>query len=255
MSDDFDGTYARIGTFTVVTPGGGTVTVAIEGIENLTFPPGSNKEDKYVPISGTRSGYEQVVICSKEAGDITARLTYELSHHLAMEAIRGINGCTITLSLDDGLTLVARGGIKKLAVAQIEDSKHVTDDIALAVDANWVLSDTGDTVTRVGPFLVTMTSGTATIDLTNADGVNLTGKKITKLSVSAKSTNANAITVETGDTNGYEPISGYSQVLLASEVSVIDPLNAPTVGGSAYTLDVSGTQAQAVYVYIEAVTP
>ena len=101
-----------------------------------------------------------------------------------------------------------------------------------------------------------MVDAAATIDLTAcgaAGNVNLTGKKLTKLLLSAPSTNANAITVATGGTDGYAIVTGFSVTLLASQSTEVEPgSSAPTVGPSALSFGVSGTGAQKVNVYIEA---
>ena len=255
LTDDFDGALPTPMMLSVITANGAGTMVPIHGIENLTLPQRVHKRDKYTPISGTKAGLEQSILCSEQSADIPATLTYELAHQMAMDAICGVNGCAITLVGPDGLTIAGTGGIEKVSVARVEDSKHMTADLSLALNAGWTLTDSGAVVTRIAAFTVTMTSGTATIDLTNVGGVNLTGKKLSKIQVTAATTNANAITIATGGTNGYAPISGYSEVLSAGESSTVEPLDAPTVASGVKTLDVTGTGAQKVTVYLEAVAP
>ena len=255
LTDDFDGSLASGQSVTVVTANGAGTSVPIQGIENIQWPKRSFKEDKYTPLTGTYSGKEHIILCSEEAGELTATLTYEKAHQAAMDAVCGVNGCQITLVLGDGLTLTAKGGIKQLGTGRMEDSKHVTSDISVSMNAGWTLVDNA-AATIVPSYTVSMTSGAATIDLTGcglSGTVNLTGKKLTKLVLTAPSTNANAVTVATGGTNGYAVTSAFSQVLAAGESITVDLTSvAPTVASGAKTLDVTGTGAQAVKVYIEA---
>lgn len=258
LSDNFDGTVEGGLTLNVITAGGAGTTVPVHGIEDIQFPPRSRKIDKYTPLSGTYAGKERVILCSDEAGQLTASLTYEVAHQAAMDAIVGTNGCQITLTMGDGLTLVANGGISRLGQARVQDSRHITSDIAIDMDAGWTLT-AGDGITRVAEYLVSMTDGAVTIDLTacgSAGADDLTDLEITKLSLRAKGDNANAITVAVGASNGYDIIGTFSQILSAGQKVIIEPGSAaPTVGATEKTFDVSGTGTQGVYVYIEAQTP
>ncbi len=132
-------------------PQGGTnanVVVPFNGVEDVTWPPRSYKEDKYVVISGSNTaGKEQVVACAEEAGEATMKIVYEIQHQLALDAVCGINGCTISMSMGPAagasgtnfLNLSAIGFIKKAGIDQMTDSKHVVSSLALSMNAGWTL--------------------------------------------------------------------------------------------------------------------
>ena len=255
LTDDFDGTIPSPMSLTVVTAGGLGASVPIQGIENLTFPVRNFKKDTWTPISGARARKEQLVLCTEQAAEIGATLTYEREHQLEMDAICGVNGCQVTLVGPDGLTISGMGGVEKLGVARVEDSKHMSADFTFALAAGWTCT-AGAVKTIVPAYTFPMVAGGPTsIDLTAcgaAGAINLTGKVVTKLVLTATGTNGDPITVAKGAANGYEPVADFSIVLMAGESESLEPLNAPTVGPGAKTLDVSGTGTQSVSVYIEA---
>jgi hypothetical protein len=139
LTDNFDGTLGTGMSLTVAAPAGGT-SVPIQGIENLTFPQRSRKKDSWTPISGTRAGKEQLLLCSEQAAEIPCTLTYEKDHQKAMDAICGVNGSSITLVGPDGITIAGMGGIEKVGVARVEDSKHMTCDLTIALAAGWTMT-------------------------------------------------------------------------------------------------------------------
>jgi hypothetical protein len=253
LTDDFDGTVPAPSTLTVTTPGGSSVVIPIQGIEKLELPRRKVKVDKYTPLSGTWAGKEKVLLCSQETGQAKATLTYEIQHQLAMDSIVGVNGCTIVFVVADGLTLTATGGISECGTETLEDSKHITASLSIDMNAGWTAVDgtppSPTTSTTVPAYLVSMTSGAVTIDLTacgSAGTTNLTGKKLTRVTLSAPATNANAVTVVTGASNGY---IFASQTLAAGEsITVNLTTAADTVGATKKTLDVTGTGAQGVTV-------
>ena len=254
LTDDFSGIMPSPILLTAVTAGGLGTTLPIQGILNATPPVRSYKTDKFTPISGTRAGKEQVLICSEESSECTLTLLYEKTHQAAMDALAGTNNMLFTLTFPDGFVFTATGGISKVGMARVEDSKHIDSDVTFVLNAGWQCI-AGDVKTIVPAYVFPMVDAAGTIDLMacGADGtVNLTGKVVTKLTLTASATNGDPITVEVGETNGYEPVSGFSVVLLAGESETLEPLNAPEVGSGAKTLDVSGTGTQSVVVYIEA---
>lgn len=115
--------------------------------------------------------------------------------------------------------------------------------------------------TKYAIFSLAMTAGAATIDLTslpdrdgNAGAVDLTGLKIQFIKLRNKSTNANAITVAVGASDGYE-LGGadWSHTLQPGQSILIDGNDAtPDVASGDKELDVSGTGAQVLEVEIVA---
>ena len=259
--DDFDGTFNTVAWLTVVTPGGGTVTVEIQGIENLTPPGRQHKKDTWTPISGDRTGYEQQALCSQQSATIEATLTYELSRQMEIDDVVGINGCTISLKLSDGLLISGTGGIEKMSFARMEDSKHNTSDFTIALNAGWEMTDGGAVAGEVVVplYTVTMDAGAATIDLTACGvggDVNLGGGggyKVTEIYLKAPTGNDNDVTVEEGASNGFT-LPDTAVVEPGNEHTIsIATANRVKVDGTHKTLDVSGTLAQAIQIRIRAI--
>lgn len=96
---------------------------------------------------------------------------------------------------------------------------------------------------------VVLTSGAATIDLTNltqsglSTVINATGNKLRAIMVMPDSTNVNPISVATGASNGY-PSIGTVSVLNAGDVLVRRTTQSVAVSSSLKTLDFAGTGAQ-----------
>lgn len=120
-----------------------------------------------------------------------------------------------------------------------------------------VILSTGSTpaVSATASFLVTLSSGAATIDLTALTGLNSATVNGTNLQVRAikfrsPSSNANVITVKKGASNGYQ--IGMADGANAFNVSIPPggdfscylAANGVVISSSAKTLDVSGTGSQ-----------
>ena len=252
MTDDFDATLATGLSLIVTTADGGGIAVPIYGTEDINPPMRSFKEDKYIPLTGPKAGKEQVILCSEEASEVTVTFTYNIANQVAMDAQCGVNGCQIVMTLADGLVMTGRGGMKKLGLKQLVDSKRITGDLTLCMAGGWSLAS-GASPTIVQPYLVSMVTGAKTIDLSacgSAGTINLTGKKVVQLVLTAPAGNANAVTVATGGTNGYD-IS--IQVLNPGQsVTLQFTSSADVIGSTKKTLDVTGTGAQGVIVSIAA---
>jgi hypothetical protein len=257
LTDDFDATFPSPMSLNVTTPGGAPVTVPIQGIENLTLPQRQRKKDTYTPISGERAGLEQMVLCSESAAEITATLTYEKAHQIAMDAICGTNGCTIQLVGPDSMTISGTGGIERIGVARAEDSRHMTSDITIALSAGWTMTDGGGT-TYVQAFNETLVSGAATIDLTACganDDEDLTGLQLTKMIVTADEDNVGEVTLVEGAINGYAPSDGFSVAVAPGDTATLTFSAAETVDATHKTLDIAGAGSEVVRIYLEAVEP
>ncbi len=259
LTDNYDGTFGGGISLSVVTADGAGTTVPIHGIEGLTPPSRTHKKDVYTPISGTRANLEQMVLCSESAAEITGTLTYEKEHQADMDAICGTNACQITLTYSDGSVLTGRGGIEKLGISRVEDSKHMQTEITIALCAGWTYDDTGDAPTIVSAYTVSTTDGAASIDLTacgSAGTTNLTGKRLTKLTLTAAAANGAAITVAEGASDGYDIGGNFTVTLLPGQSNTVEgTVASDTVGATKKILDVTGTGVDDVSVYIEAITP
>ena len=104
---------------------------------------------------------------------------------------------------------------------------------------------------------VAMSGGAATIDLTaltNAKGETIasTGKKVRAIYIVPTSTNANAITVKVGASNGYTLFGAAWSVILAADQYLLAYLgvSAPDVASGVRTIDLAGTTTQSVELLI-----
>ncbi|HOD84163.1 MAG TPA: hypothetical protein PKG77_22295 [Phycisphaerae bacterium] len=130
--------------------------------------------------------------------------------------------------------------------------KHTLLNKAVTLDGT-----TTPPVTKVAAFEQALTAGAATIDLTalvgtNGAVVNGTGLKVQAIKITAKATNANAITITKGASNGYALAgAGFSVALAAGQEFVFYGNSAtPAIASDAKTLDLAGTLTQAVQVVI-----
>lgn len=118
-------------------------------------------------------------------------------------------------------------------------------------------SGTTPPVTQVAAFIQLLSAGAATIDLTaltgtNGSSVSGSGLKIQAIKVIALGTNANPVTLKFGASNPYNLMGSAWQVALSAgeEFLFFGNNAAPTIGGSAKTIDLSGTGTQGVDVII-----
>lgn len=113
--------------------------------------------------------------------------------------------------------------------------------------------------TKCASFSQALSSGTATIDLTSLTGTNgaavtFNGLKVQFARFQNPSSNANAITITEGASNGYElGGSSFSWILQPGQEITIRGYEAtPEVSASTKTIDLSGTGAQALRVQLAA---
>lgn len=118
-------------------------------------------------------------------------------------------------------------------------------------------------VTKESAGTLTLSSGSGTLDLTSlpdlngvAAAVTLTGLKPQVVKLRNKSTNANAMTIAKGASNGYTGFGSAFSVTLQPGDEVLwkgnDNSGVTDVGSGARTLDVSGTGAQVLEFHIVA---
>lgn len=143
----------------------------------------------------------------------------------------------------------------ELAPAAAEAARRVTHTL---YDWGGTLNaSSGTPATDVATFEVTLSSGTATIDLTalvhEGRTIDGTGKKVQILKVKGDSANANPITLVPGASNGYEwdGVADSKIVVSADDFYMIYKKDrAPDIAAGAKTIDVSGTGSQKVQVQI-----
>lgn len=106
---------------------------------------------------------------------------------------------------------------------------------------------------------ITLAAGAATLNLAAGPGSagptsqNLTGLRVRRMMLRAKSDNANPITVTFGAANGHTGFgAAFSVTLSAGKSALIEGDGATAVAGGNRTLDISGTGTQAIDVMITA---
>lgn len=126
---------------------------------------------------------------------------------------------------------------------------------------NKSISLTGTTsvpVSKVASFRKALSGGSATIDLTsltqaNGAALDATGLKLQALLAVAVSGNTSAVTLEKGATNGYELMGGSWSIRvfpgepgLPGFALIHTGEDAPDIGPTAKTIDLSGTGSESV---------
>lgn len=117
---------------------------------------------------------------------------------------------------------------------------------------------TSPAATKHTPFSQPLTSGSATVDLTNLPGctadevVNGTGLKVQLIKLQNPATNANAITVAQGGSNAYGLLGSTFSITLqpGQSVAINGDGATPTVGSGAKNLALTGTGAQALNIHV-----
>lgn len=122
-----------------------------------------------------------------------------------------------------------------------------------------LMSSSTPPVTKQATFNTTLSSGTATIDLTSmtpayGSAVNFTGLKVQVAHFINPTTNANAITIAEGASSGYELVGDAFKVVLdPGEEWIYKGLDtSPDVATDAKNIDVTGTGSQVLRVKLAA---
>ena len=117
--------------------------------------------------------------------------------------------------------------------------------------------NTTPAVTKPASFVVTMTAGAATIDLTSISGAQGTisgsGLKVQMIMFQGKSGNGAAVTIAKGASNGYTGLGSAFSVTIptaGAECTFYGNNAAGAVGSTNKTLDVSGTGTDALNVTV-----
>jgi len=110
-------------------------------------------------------------------------------------------------------------------------------------------------VTKIAEFLLTLTTGAATIDLRNLTGTNgavIDGNGLKLQLFRVKNLGANVMTFTFGASNPYNIFgsTGILEVPVGGVFMLYGADALPDIGGSAKTIDVSGTGAQTAEVTI-----
>jgi hypothetical protein len=141
--------------------------------------------------------------------------------------------------------------VETLTKTSLLSDKTVTHD-ALNTTKLMRATDTID-AEFVHSSRVAMTAGAATIDLTaltDVEGATIVTatKRLRAIKIKPVSTNANAVTIEVGASNGYVGFGAdFSIALLAnSEVMIYTANDAGAISATNKTLDITGTATQAI---------
>lgn len=159
----------------------------------------------------------------------------------------------MSLSLSRTLTLT---GVETLeSNVSYASAKAVTHDLGLA--AATFNGSSLVPVTDVATFDLTLSAGAGTVNLAALPGAgggtrDLTGKKVQFVYFENKSTNANAMTVSVGASNGYDLLGATMAFTLQPGQRAYFELAeaAPDVASGDRTIDVAGTGSQVLKVGI-----
>lgn len=113
---------------------------------------------------------------------------------------------------------------------------------------------TSPTGTEAWSGQIALVAGAATIDLSNLTQagfgtVNATGLKVRAIQVLAPNTNAGAIQIGTGASNGYAELGVLSKIQPGGDATVYNP-NAAAIDGTHKTLDLAGTGTDKLNIHI-----
>jgi hypothetical protein len=144
--------------------------------------------------------------------------------------------------------------VKEKLTNSVLDDKYVTHRIRTLLQ---MTSATTPDAELIYSTTQALSGGSATIDLksiSNTEGTTIVtdGKKVRAFAAKATSTNENALTLTEGASNGYELMGDGWKVALEASDSFLVVLNdnAPAIGDSAKTIDLSGTLSESVDILI-----
>lgn len=151
-------------------------------------------------------------------------------------------------------TVVTPGG------AFVSDADATVTINGLDENGTTYTASTSVPVTKVAAYEVTLSSGSATINLaaltglTSEETVNGTGLKVQFFKFKNKSTNANLITVTRGASNGWGPDASGASFTLPMSPGQSWTLSAAEAGidiaSGARTIDVTGTGSQVLQIHV-----
>jgi hypothetical protein len=177
--------------------------------------------------------------------ECTVQVLYLASRYTALDALVRRKG-NYQITFADG-TIISSGDatngwafMYKCEISSFSDSKPLTIDMTFAVPGGWT-----PTAGAIGNGLVTLSSGTGSLDLT-ATGYAGSGKSVVAISFLNPATNANTITVAHGASAGYAGLgSTFSAVLAPGQAATFYPIpTAAVIGVTNKVFDITGTGAQ-----------
>ena len=143
--------------------------------------------------------------------------------------------------------------LEQLSLATLSD-KSVTHQLK---DELVLTSSSTPDFEKVWSARQLLTAGAATIDLkalTDPEGNTITteGKKIRAIKIKALSTNANALTISEGASNGYELFGNAFTIALEAGDHFLAYLgtNAPDISDTTKNIDLAGTGTQGIDIII-----
>lgn len=159
---------------------------------------------------------------------------------------------TVTATVTSQLT-----GVQTFTGDQISSADNTTTVNGLN-ESNAYTASTAVPVTKLTAFTVTLSSGTGSIDFSALPGLTAdetivgTGLKPQAIKFRAKSTNANAITIAEGASNGHALLgASFTFKLLAGQTALFDLKEAaPDVASGDRIIDITGTGSQQLEVTV-----
>ena len=250
MADtNYDGIFGTGFSFTFTPTTGTPFGSAQAQVEEANTPPVTIDTAKYTPISGANSGIEQFAYGRYPVQEYKVKVTYSANEHAAAltcqaAKIKGTMACTY----GDGSTESYSGaGLTSVLAGPNTATGLRTAELTFTCPVPPTFS--AGTAITVVQTTATMTAGAVTIDMTASPYSGGVKVPIRAFFMNPAS-NANAITIVKGGTNGYTGFGSTFSVTLQPGQSV--SLNASTaLSGSVKTLDVTGTGSQVLVVQIQ----
>lgn len=137
LTDNFLPQFGLNPVLTSITPGSSSATLTFQGIENYTPPGREYQSHGNTPLTGPNAGNELVTITTQKSAMIIGTMIYGTAHHAAYDAITGLNGCTQSLTLNDGAIWAGKGGTRKLSTKNQGNNNSLEDDFEMVLNAGF----------------------------------------------------------------------------------------------------------------------
>jgi hypothetical protein len=243
MSEDYT-TYSGFGIALTFTPASGTygsLTIALDGAHKITLPGRKKTKGLWVPQTGDKKGVQQSSFGYQPRETAKFTTPYQPARRAQLDAIVGVKGTLVVTMANGDTQTCADAAIEDTRLDELGDTPPALMTVLFDVNGDWVLGSA-----TVAAFTQPLTSGAATLDLTNLGGVDGAGKVLACLMVAAPATNGNPITIAKGATNGYAGLGATWSAVVApgQDARFYAVPAAAVIGNTNKTLDLTGTGAQ-----------
>lgn len=246
MSDvAYDGIFGFGESFTFTPTTGTSFGTAQAQVEEITLPDASYDTAKLTPISGPNSNLEQEYIGKVPTGTTMVKATYGSTEHAAAlvcwkNKVKG--ALTITHGNGD-VDSYSNVFLKNVKPGVLTASGLRTDELTFTTPASPTF--TAGTSISITDGLEVLSSGAVTLDMT-ASPISGGTKTPAYVCLLNPATNANAITIAVGATNGYTGFSGPALPQTLAPGASVTLRGTTALSSTNKTLDITGTGAQSL---------